>query len=386
MLAAIWPSLPSRIPNRLPAGANTTSVDLLCFFLFWIITLPFLYIHVSKLRWLFFIKMIIMPIAGLALFIWCLVVGHGFGPVFNQPTRVMSGHSVAFVFFSSITSTIGPQATFALNMGDFCRFAKSPRGALWSQVIMMPVCLTLTAFLGVTMASASVIIYGLDAPEWNPLNVVGMFHSRAAQFFVSLIFAFATLCTNIAGNSVAFGNDLSCLFPKYINIRRGQFICAILGVCVTPWNILHSATNLLNFLNGYSVFLGPVCGIMLTDYWILRRGRLNLQQLFEPQGSYWFTRGWNLRAMVAFLLAVFPNLPGLAASVDPSNHVPTGFQNLYTMSWLVGLVIAGILYYGLSVVFPVSVPDASASDVAREWLDSGSMTDEEHIEVRGKEF
>jgi NCS1 family nucleobase:cation symporter-1 len=222
MLAAIWPSLPTRIPNDLPSSANTTSVDLLCFFLFWIISLPFLYIHVSKLRWLFVAKMILIPITGLALFIWCLVAGHGFGSIFNQTTKITSGRTIAFTFFASINSVIGPEVTFALNMGDFC----SPL----SQVIMTPVCLTLTAFLGVTLASSSVVIYGLDQPEWNPLTVVGMFHSRAAQFFVSLIFAFATVCTSIAGNSVAFGTDLSCLFPKYISIRRGQFICAILGV------------------------------------------------------------------------------------------------------------------------------------------------------------
>jgi NCS1 family nucleobase:cation symporter-1 len=388
MLAAIWPSLPHRIPNHLPAGAHTTSVDLLCFFLFWIISLPFLYIHVSKLRWLFFAKMILMPITGLALFIWCLVAGHGFGPVFNQPTRITNGKTAAFVFFSAVNSVIGPEATFALNMGDFCRFGKSPCGALISQAVMMPICLTLTAFLGVTMASSSVVIYGLDQPEWNPLVVVGMFDSRAAQFFVSLIFGFATLCTNIAGNSVAFGNDLSGLFPKYINIRRGQFLCAVLGVCITPWNILSSATNLLNFLNGYSVFLGPVCGIMLTDFWVLRSRRLNLQHLFQPHGIYWFTRGVNLRAVLAFLLALVPTLPGLAASVNSTIHVPEGFQNVYTMSWLVGLVIAGCLYYGLSTVLPViKMTDDSVPDVASDWLHShASQDDEEDFTIHGKEF
>jgi NCS1 family nucleobase:cation symporter-1 len=261
-------------------------------------------------------------------------------------------------------------------MGDFCRYSKKPAHALWVQAVMMPICLTLTAFLGVTMASASTVIYGLDTPEWNPVNLVGMFHNRAAQFFLSLMFAFATLCTNIAGNSVAFGNDLSCLFPKYVNIRRGQFLCAILGVCITPWNILSSAANLLNFLNGYSVFLGPVCGIMVADYWILRRRQICLQQLYEPYGLYWFTRGWNPRAILAFFLALVPSLPGLAVSVNPAvDHVPPiGFQNVYTMSWLVGLVIAGAVYLGLSVVFPPPARleardmDATTPDLVIEWL------------------
>ncbi|BDD63655.1 hypothetical protein MAP00_008524 [Monascus purpureus] len=182
MLAAIWPSLPSRIPNRLPASSNTTSADLLCFFIFWILTLPFLYVPVSRLRWLFRAKVLIMPLGGLALFIWSVVVGRGFGPVFHQNTKITTGYSVGYVFFSSVNSVIGPEATFAVNMSDFCRYSKNPRHTLWAQAILMPVCLTLTAFLGVTMSSASVVIYDLQKPEWNPLNIVGMFHSRAAQF------------------------------------------------------------------------------------------------------------------------------------------------------------------------------------------------------------
>jgi NCS1 family nucleobase:cation symporter-1 len=374
MLKAMSPSLDEKVPNKLPESANITSVDLLCFFLFWLISLPFLYINVSKLRWLFLAKLIIMPIGGLALFIWSVVMAKGFGPIFSQPSNVSGGQTVGFVFVSAITSAIGPQATFALNMGDFCRYAKSPRGALWSQVIMMPICITLTAFLGVTLASASAVIYNLDKPEWNPLNVIDLFDSRAAAFFVSFMFAFATLCTNIAGNTVAFGNDLMALTPKWVDVRRGQFICAVLAVCTTPWNILHSSDNFLNFLNGYSVFLGPMCGIMLCDYWILRRGYLNLEQLYTRGGFYWYTKGWNFRAGVAFLVALVPGLPGLANNVNHDLNIPQGFRNVYTLNWLVGVVIAGVVYYALSMGFKVpaeSLVKGSREDRAHDWLLTG---------------
>ena len=385
MLRAIEPNLDERIPNRLPESANITSVNLLCFFLFWIISLPFFYINVSKLRWLFLAKLVIMPIGGLALFIWSVVMAKGFGPIFVQTTSISGGKSVAFVFMSAITSAIGPQATFALNMGDFCRYAKSPRGALWSQVIMMPVCITLTAFLGVTLASASAVIYGLDTPEWNPLNVVGLFKSRAAAFFVSFMFAFATLCTNIAGNTVAFGNDLMALTPEWVNVRRGQFICAVLAVCTTPWNILHSSDNFLHFLHGYSVFLGPMCGIMLCDYWILRRGYLNIEQLYTRGGFYWYLKGWNLRAAAAFLVAIIPGLPGLANNVNHDVEIPEGFENVYTLNWLVGVVIAGAIYYGLSIAFAVpaeSLIKDSREDRAQEWLLTGTSIDAEVQQVQ----
>lgn len=370
MLKAIWPSLDSRVPNALPESANITSVNLLCFFIFWLASLPFLWIHISKLRWLFLVKMVIMPIGGLALFIWSLVTARDFGPVFDRPTHVSSGRSVAFVFFTSVTSTIGPQATFALNMGDLCRFAKSPRAALWSQVVMMPVCITLTAFLGVVLATSATVIYDLDEVPWNPLDVVGMFDSRAAAFFVALMFAFATLCTNLSANSVAFGNDLGAILPKYIDIRRGQFICAVLGVCVTPWNILASAGNFLTFLNGYSVFLGPLCGILLTDYLLVRGEQLNITHLYMRDGVYYYTKGWNLRALGAFLLAVVPNLPGLAAAVNARSDVPEGFENMYTMNWLVGVVIASTLCYVAYKFWPIRLwnADESVPDVGKDYL------------------
>ncbi|KAI6784127.1 uncharacterized protein J7T54_004673 [Emericellopsis cladophorae] len=374
MLRAIWPSLDSRVPNRLPESANITSVNLLCFFLFVLISLPFFYMNVSKLRWVFLVKMVMMPLGGLALFIWSVVVAKGFGPIFSQPTNVSSGRTVAFTFVSAISSAIGPQATFALNMGDFCRYAKSPRGAFWSQVIMMPVCITLTAFLGVTLASASVVIYNVDAPLWNPLDVVARFDSRAAAFFVSLMFAFATLCTNIAGNTVAFGNDLMALLPTWVDVRRGQFICAVLAICTLPWNILASSANFLNFLYAYSVFLGPMCGIMLCDYWILRKRYLNIEQLYIRHGFYWYNKGWNPRAAAAFLVAIVPGLPGLIKAVNPGVDVPEGFQNIYTLNWLVGVVVAGVLYYGLSVFFKIpaeSLVKGSREDKGEEWLLTG---------------
>ncbi|KAL5343551.1 permease for cytosine/purines, uracil, thiamine, allantoin-domain-containing protein [Aspergillus crustosus] len=390
MLAAIWPSLPRRIPNHLPESSNTTSADLLCFFIFWLITLPFLAIPVSRLNWLFRAKLVLMPITGLALFIWAVVRAHGLGPIFDQPSSPPKGYSTGFLFFSAITSVVGPQATFALNMSDFCRYSKNPRYTCYAQALMMPICLTLTAFLGVVLASSSTTIFALPEPEWNPLSLIEYFDSRAAQFFVALLFAFATLCTNIAGNSVAFGNDLASLFPRYTNIRRGQFVCAVLGVAVTPWNILNSATNLLNFLNGYAVFLGPLCGILLADYWILRRRQIKLGQLYQPHGTYWFVRGWNFHAVVAFFLAIVPNLPGLAKSVTPGiRGVPRGFENVYTMSWLVGLVIAASVYLGLSVIFPAAEVEGTVGeeevDPAKEWLySSAEVMDEEHIRAKSE--
>lgn len=143
-------------------------------------------------------------------------------------------------------------------MADITRYARSPRDSWITQAIALPVVITLTELLGTVMAASSQVIYG--SILWNPLDVVTLWDNRAAKFFAGLFFAFANIGTNVTGNSIPFANDLTGMFPKYINIRRGQFICAILGFAICPWQIEAKAQRFLAFLGGYTVFLGPLLG------------------------------------------------------------------------------------------------------------------------------
>lgn len=253
MISAIWPQFDD-LPNRLPASAHVTSAEMLCFFLFILVQLPLLWLHVSSLRYMFMAKTVIMPVFGLTLFIWALVAGNdifkcsksreqansqatadGFGPTFSKPTQIKDGTPVVVVFFQCVTSAIGPKATLALNMPDFTRYAASPRHVLWAQAVGLIVLVTLCGILGATVSSASEVIYG--RVTWNPLEVARLWDNRAAQFFAGLCWAFAVVGTNISANSVSFGNDLSSWFPRYVNNRRGAYVCAVLGVCAVPWYI-----------------------------------------------------------------------------------------------------------------------------------------------------
>jgi nucleobase:cation symporter-1, NCS1 family len=147
---------------------------------------------------------------------------------------------------------------FAVNMPDVTRYTRSPRGAWVSQAIAIPLTITLTQLLGTVMAASAQVIYGQVL--WNPLDVVILWDNRAAKFFAGLFFAFANIGTNVTGNSIPFANDLTGMFPKYVNIRRGQFLCAVLGFVICPWEIEAKATRFLAFLGGYTVFLGPLLG------------------------------------------------------------------------------------------------------------------------------
>ena len=167
---------------------------------------------------------------------------------------------------------------------------------------------------------------------------------------------FANIATNVAGNSIPFANDLMGLFPKFINIRRGQIICAILGFAICPWLIQAKAARFLAFLNGYTVFLGPLIGILLSDYWLVRKGKgFSVRNLYQPGTKnplYWYTAGVNPRAIAALLVGITPLLPGLAHSINASLPVAKGAQAFYTMSWLVGCLLAMLTYYLLHLAFP----------------------------------
>jgi len=234
MISAIWPSF-NHFPNNLPKSAHVTSAQLLCFFLFIIIQAPLLWLRVSSLRYMFMVETIIMPIFGLSLFIWAVVAAKGFGPTFSKATHIKDGTPVAVIFFQCVTTAIGPKATLALNLLDFTRHAKHPKHVFWTNAVGLMVLVTLCGVLGVTVSSAAEVVYG--KVTWNPLEVAVLWDNRAAQFFASLCWCFAVVGTNISANSVSFANDLALWFPKYVNARRGAYICCILSIAATPWNI-----------------------------------------------------------------------------------------------------------------------------------------------------
>ncbi|KAJ7494742.1 cytosine-purine permease [Mycena galericulata] len=371
MLKAIWPST-ARIPNHLPESAGITTVGMMCYFLFWIIQLPFLLVSPQRIRHLFVFKAAIVPATWLAMLIWAL---HEAPPSVSLTPKhaELTGSAASWAWLSSLNSALGIYATLAVNIPDFTRYAENER-AQYVQIIIIPVAFTLAGFCGMAVASASEVLYGTII--WDPLQLIDRWDSRAASFFAAFSFAVATLGTNISANSLSAANDMTVLFPRYINIRRGQILCAIIGGwALCPWEILSSAPGFLTFMSGYTVFLGPFAALMAVDYWVVHRGNVDVPAMYDPHGRYRYWNGINWRAAVALLFSVTPSLPGLAASINPSIDVGNA-SKLFDIAWLYGFFTAATIYWALSRLFPAAKTYLEEANVGKEQERADSVDEE----------
>lgn len=387
MLKAIWPSL-ARLPNHLPEKSNITTSGIMCYFLYWLIQFPFMLISPQRIRWLFMAKAIIVPVAWLAMLIWAFVKVpvNSSGGLFNQHST-LSGSDMSWAWLSALNSALGIYSTLAVNIPDFTRYAKNER-AQYVQLAIIPVAFTLCGFIGMAVTSAGIVLYGQTL--WDPLKLINQWDNRAAAFFASFAFVLATLGTNIAANSLSAANDMTVLFPRYINIRRGQMLCALLGGwALCPWEILASAEGFLSFINGYTVFLGPFAGIMVTDYWLLHKGRVDVPSMYRPHGRYRYMYGFNWRAVLAILCSVPPLFPGWINSINTDIN-PGRVARLFNFAWIYGFTVASTVYFVTSSLFPARetyIPEAILPDDAEDASQtSDAEDDKKSIQAEVKEI
>ncbi|KXN86686.1 hypothetical protein AN958_09770 [Leucoagaricus sp. SymC.cos] len=354
MLKAVWPST-ARIPNRLPASADITTVgkffyvpSMMCYFLYWLIQFPVMLVSPQNLRHFFTIKSIIVPVAWLAMLIWAFVSAPA--SVSLEPRHsLLSGSALSWAWLSALNSALGFYATLSVNIPDFTS-GTLPLSSQYIQLAIIPTAFTFVAFIGIAVSSCAETIYG--EVLWDPLHIIDRWSNRAVAFFASFAFMLATLGTNISANSMSAANDMTALLPQYINIRRGQALCAIIGGWVLcPWEILASAPKFLSFMSGYTVFLGPFAAIMAVDYWLIHRCKVDVPAMYDPRGRYRYWNGINWKALVALILSITPNLPGLIHNINPDIGVGNA-SYLFNISWIFGFSVAGASYWILSASFP----------------------------------
>jgi NCS1 family nucleobase:cation symporter-1 len=351
ILTIFFPALGGEAHNAL----GITFPQLACFLFFWGINMFVIYKGINSIRILLNIKAPLLIVLGLLLLGWAYRAAGGFGPILSQPSafepgQPQSGQFWAY-FFPALTGMVGFWATLSLNIPDFSRYAHSQKDQVIGQVVGLPFTMALYSFIGVAVTSATTILF--KKPIWDPVDVLTHFNNPVVLIVAMLGVCIATLATNIAANVVSPANDFAHLSPRRISFRTGGFITGVIGILMMPWKLLASPSGyIFTWLIGYGALLGPIGGILIADYFVWRKRKLNLFALYQENGEYRFTKGYSVAALLALVLAVLPNLPGFLVTVGAVSvgSVAPLFISLYKYAWFVGFLIAFVIHLAARMV------------------------------------
>ena len=301
---------------------------------------------------------------GLALLIWAIRNGGGLTAILAGSTKLQTGSTPFWTLFpAALTANVGYWATLSLNIPDFTRYAKSQRSQALGQALGLPGTMVLFAFIGVAVTSATIVIFGKAI--WDPVELITRIGTPAVIIFGALIVLAAQLTTNMAANVVSPANDFSNLSPKRINYVKGGLITAVIGILMMPWRLYSdAAAYIFTWLIGYSSLMGALGGILIADYWIVRKQQLSVRDLFLLNGRYTYSNGINWRAIAALLIAVLPVVPGfINAATTPGGQIanPSIFDKFYTYAWFVTFILSFTAYLVLMRTRPADAPAEAPS-------------------------
>ncbi len=323
MAAALVPSWKSN-----PLGVP------ICFGVFWLLNALVILRGIETIRFFQGISAPFLLIIGLALLEWARSHAGGFGPMLSAPSRFHTFREFFRFFVPSLTGVVGFWATVALNIPDFTRYARSQRAQALGQALGLPATMTFYSFIGVAVTSATVVMFG--EALWDPVVVLARLGNPVAVVIAMLALLMATLNVNVAANVVSPANDFSNLYPRRISFKAGGLITCFLGLLMQPWKLLASYGNyIFGWLVGYSGFLGPIAGVLIADYFLVRKKIIIVDDLYRRGGFYEFTGGFNLRAVLALFLGISVALAGL---------VIPALRLLYDYAWFVGFAVSFVVY------------------------------------------
>ncbi len=335
---------------NLLGGASVLGVTIhtwLAFLLFWGIQVYIILKGIEGIKYLETWSAPLLLAGGVILLVWASSRAGGLGRVLLESSALQRERQNFWKTFpGALTASVGYWATLSLNIPDFTRYARSQRSQMLGQALGLPLTMTAFAFIGVAVTSATLLIYGVAIP--NPVELMARFDSLAVILFATAVIFAAQLTTNMAANVVSPSNDFSNLNPKLISYVTGGLITALIGIVMMPWKLMATMGDyIFTWLIGYSGLMGAIGGIMICDYWVLRRQHLELAALFDPRGRYSYSNGFNGRAMIALVAAIVPVVPGfLRAAATPGGRVadPGLLDTLYTYAWFVTFTFGFIIY------------------------------------------
>ena len=347
ILAIVFPGWTGTPPI---AGLGINGAQLACFLAFWAVNMVVIYLGIDSIRVLLNIKAPLLIALGLALLAWAYREAHGFGPMLSRPSAFDPGQPKAgrfwTFFFPALTAMIGFWATLSLNIPDFTRYAKSQRSQVIGQALGLPTTMGFYSFIGVAVTSATVVIYG--EAIWDPVVVLGKFRDPIVLALAMGSLCLATLATNIAANVVSPANDFAHLWPRRISFRTGGLITGVLGILIQPWKLISDPSGyIFTWLVGYSSLLGAVGGVLIADYYLIRKTRLDLPGLYRKDGPYWYARGFNPVAMASLAIGIAPCVPGFLSVVKLAKVAPI-WTSMYHYAWFISFGISAACYVALT--------------------------------------
>src|SRR5215469_13356963 len=305
-----------------------------CFVLFWLLNAFVILRGIETIRFLQGITAPFLLLIGLALLLWARDKAGGFGPMLATPSKFATFGEFLKFFAPSLTGVVAFWSTVALNIPDFTRYARGQREQMVGQALGLPTTMTLYSFIGIAVTSATVVVFGQAI--WDPVAVMSRLGNPIAVIVAMLALLLATLNVNVAANVVSPANDFSNLYPRKISFKLGGMITCVVGLLMQPWKLLASYGNyIVGWLVGYSSFLGPIAGVMIADYYLLRRTEIQAADLFERGGGYEYRKGFNWRAIASLAAGIVVALIGLEVPV---------LRGLYHYAWFVGFAVSFVVY------------------------------------------
>lgn len=325
LLTAIWSGWTS-IPLHLPTA----------FLAFWALNVWIGYKGPEAIKFLESWGAPILLALGFGLLIWAYNAAGGFGPMLSAPSKFKTTGEFLAVFFPALTGMIGFWSTLALNIPDFSRYARSQKAQVLGQILGLPTTMGLFSFIGVAVTSATVVVFG--EAIWDPVVLLSKFPPLVVVLGTAGI-VLATITTNIAANVVAPARAIENLSPRRLTFGMGAIITGIIGIAMQPWELLANyAVYIFGWLGTYSAFLGPLDGVAIADYWLVRRKKIDLDDLYRAGGRYHYGNGINIKAVAALALGI---LIALSGKLIPALHFLTD------NAWVVGLIVSAAAYWYL---------------------------------------
>jgi NCS1 family nucleobase:cation symporter-1 len=307
------------------------------------------YKGIESIRVLLNIKAPLLIALGLALLAWAWYAANGFAEMLSKPSEFADdGDEVSRFwpfFFAALTANVGFWATLSLNIPDFSRYAYSQRDQVLGQALGLPTTMALFSFIGVAVTGATAVIYGETI--WDPVEVLSRFSDPVVLVVAMVALCIATLATNIAANVVSPANDFAHLAPQLISFRMGGFITGVIGILMQPWKLVADpSAYIFTWLVAYSALLGSVGGVLIADYFVIRRTKLDLAGLYKKDGPYWYAGGFNPRAIVALVLGIAPCVPGFLATVSANlrETIPSVWVDFYHYAWFISFALSFVVY------------------------------------------